>query len=192
MDPDPSKKSQSQENLPTESTNPIPEIIIQEALPNNDEYSDVVIDSLPINADSGNSSETGSSSEVIGVTFVKPLPLDERNVIGGDLLDKNDDDSGKSGESDKNESADEGLSDAASNSSSGSHSHSNKGKKTNRCQVCRKKVGLTGFVCRCGGLFCSIHRYSDKHSCTFNYRELGAEEIRKNNPVVLGEKIHKI
>merc|ERR1711936_1425680 len=33
----------------------------------------------------------------------------------------------------------------------------------------KKKVGLTGFTCRCGGLFCSIHRYSDKHDCTFDY-----------------------
>merc|ERR1712012_1503986 len=33
-----------------------------------------------------------------------------------------------------------------------------------------KKVGLTGFTCRCGGLFCSIHRYSDKHDCNFDYK----------------------
>lgn len=65
-------------------------------------------------------------------------------------------------------------------------------KKKNRCAVCRKKVGLTGFECRCGGLFCSVHRYSDKHDCTFDYRELGAQEIRRNNPVVVGEKIQKI
>jgi len=65
-------------------------------------------------------------------------------------------------------------------------------KKSNRCQMCRKKVGLTGFECRCGGLYCSLHRYSDKHNCTFDYRQMGAEEIRKNNPVVVGEKIHKI
>jgi hypothetical protein len=67
-----------------------------------------------------------------------------------------------------------------------------KSKKKNRCAVCRKKVGLTGFECRCGGLYCAVHRYSDKHDCTFNYRELGAQEIRRNNPVVVGEKIHKI
>ncbi|XP_014252428.1 AN1-type zinc finger protein 6 isoform X2 [Cimex lectularius] len=67
-----------------------------------------------------------------------------------------------------------------------------KSKKKNRCAVCRKKVGLTGFECRCGGLYCAVHRYSDKHKCTFNYRELGAQEIRRNNPVVVGEKIHKI
>jgi len=65
-------------------------------------------------------------------------------------------------------------------------------KKRNKCLMCRKKVGLTGFQCRCGGLFCSLHRYSDKHDCTFNYRELGATEIRKNNPIVVGEKIQKI
>merc|ERR1711973_513638 len=45
-------------------------------------------------------------------------------------------------------------------------------KKKNRCATCRKK----------GGLYCSVHRYSDKHECSFNYRELGAEEIRRNNP----------
>jgi predicted nucleic acid binding AN1-type Zn finger protein len=65
-------------------------------------------------------------------------------------------------------------------------------KKKNRCVTCRKKVGLTGFECRCGGLFCAIHRYSDKHECTFDYREHGAAEIRRNNPVVVGEKIQKI
>lgn len=65
-------------------------------------------------------------------------------------------------------------------------------KKKNRCQMCRKKVGLTGFECRCGGLFCSLHRYSDKHECSFDYKQLGAQEIRKNNPIVVGEKIQKI
>uniref|UniRef100_A0A1A9ZYY6 AN1-type domain-containing protein n=1 Tax=Glossina pallidipes TaxID=7398 RepID=A0A1A9ZYY6_GLOPL len=65
-------------------------------------------------------------------------------------------------------------------------------KKKNRCAECRKKVGLTGFLCRCGGLYCAVHRYSDKHNCTFDYREHGAQEIRRNNPVVVGEKIQKI
>lgn len=50
----------------------------------------------------------------------------------------------------------------------------------------------SGFECRCGGLFCAVHRYSDKHECSFDYRELGAQEIRRNNPVVVSQKIHKI
>lgn len=65
-------------------------------------------------------------------------------------------------------------------------------KKKNRCASCKKKVGLTGFTCRCGGLFCSIHRYSDKHECNFDYKEHGAEEIRKSNPVVVASKVQKI
>lgn len=65
-------------------------------------------------------------------------------------------------------------------------------KKKNRCLSCKKKVGLTGFTCRCGGLFCSIHRYSDKHTCAFDYKALGAEEISKSNPVVVAEKVAKI
>jgi len=67
-------------------------------------------------------------------------------------------------------------------------------KKPSRCCVdtCKRKVGLTGFDCRCGGLFCWEHRYSDKHECKFDYKELGQDQIRKNNPVVVGEKIQKI
>ncbi|CAG5087989.1 Similar to ZFAND5: AN1-type zinc finger protein 5 (Homo sapiens) [Cotesia congregata] len=33
-----------------------------------------------------------------------------------------------------------------------------KSKKRNRCFTCRKKIGLTGFDCRCGGVFCGLHR----------------------------------
>jgi len=65
-------------------------------------------------------------------------------------------------------------------------------KKKNRCFVCKKKVGLTGFTCRCGGLFCSIHRYTDKHECNFDYKAMGAEEISKSNPVVVAQKVAKI
>jgi len=65
-------------------------------------------------------------------------------------------------------------------------------KKKNKCLSCKKKVGLTGFTCRCGGLYCSIHRYSDKHVCGFDYKALGAEEISKSNPVVVAEKVAKI
>ena len=91
-----------------------------------------------------------------------------------------------------------------------------------RCATCKKKLGLTGFTCRCGGLFCSIHRYSDKHQCDFDYKviislklvsfgarqlfcdftpqdgnvkmfqALGAEEITRSNPVVVAQKVAKI
>lgn len=61
-----------------------------------------------------------------------------------------------------------------------------------RCSACRKRVGLTGFNCRCGNLFCSAHRYSDKHECPFDYRTAGRDAIAKANPVVKAEKLDKI
>lgn len=64
--------------------------------------------------------------------------------------------------------------------------------KKSRCFMCRKKVGLTGFECRCGNVYCAVHRYSDVHSCSYNYKADAAEKIRKENPVVVGEKIQKI
>ena len=67
-----------------------------------------------------------------------------------------------------------------------------KSRRKNRCQECKKKIGLTGFACRCGGVFCGLHRYSDKHPCDYDYKEAGAAEIRKSNPVVAGEKVQRI
>lgn len=64
--------------------------------------------------------------------------------------------------------------------------------KKNRCFMCRKKVGLTGFDCRCGNLFCGGHRYSDKHNCPYDYKAEAAAKIRKENPVVVADKIQRI
>ncbi|EXB88731.1 Zinc finger A20 and AN1 domain-containing stress-associated protein 4 [Morus notabilis] len=62
----------------------------------------------------------------------------------------------------------------------------------NRCLVCRKRVGLTGFKCRCGTTFCGAHRYPEKHGCTFDFKTMGREEICRANPVVKAEKLDKI
>ncbi|XP_003557802.3 zinc finger A20 and AN1 domain-containing stress-associated protein 6 [Brachypodium distachyon] len=63
---------------------------------------------------------------------------------------------------------------------------------SNRCLSCRKKVGLTGFRCRCGDTFCSMHRYADAHKCTFDYKQAGREQIAKQNPLVKADKVTKI
>ncbi|XP_075063604.1 AN1-type zinc finger protein 6 isoform X1 [Mixophyes fleayi] len=93
----------------------------------------------------------------------------------------------------KLDSANAAASDSAQNSSDEQERSPEKAKmKKNRCNMCRKKVGLTGFECRCGNVFCGTHRYSDVHSCSYDYKADAAEKIRKENPVVIGEKIQKI
>uniref|UniRef100_G3MSX0 AN1-type domain-containing protein n=1 Tax=Amblyomma maculatum TaxID=34609 RepID=G3MSX0_AMBMU len=61
-----------------------------------------------------------------------------------------------------------------------------------RCNTCRKRVGLTGFNCRCGYIFCATHRYSDKHNCQFDYRTEARDAIAKANPVVKADKLDKM
>ena len=65
-------------------------------------------------------------------------------------------------------------------------------KKRNRCEICNKKVGLTGLTCRCNKLFCSEHQYPDEHNCKFDYKEHGKEQLKKSNPLVIAEKIKKL
>ncbi|CAI9761372.1 unnamed protein product [Fraxinus pennsylvanica] len=57
---------------------------------------------------------------------------------------------------------------------------------------CRKKIGLIGFRCRCGEVFCSEHRYSDRHDCSYDYKSAGREAIARENPVVRAAKILKV
>ncbi|XP_007015853.2 PREDICTED: zinc finger A20 and AN1 domain-containing stress-associated protein 3 [Theobroma cacao] len=64
--------------------------------------------------------------------------------------------------------------------------------RPNRCLACKKRVGLTGFTCRCGMVFCGTHRHPEQHDCTFDFKEMGKEQIAKANPVVKGEKLQKI
>eukprot|EP00002_Diphylleia_rotans_P013503 TRINITY_DN2640_c0_g1_i1.p1 TRINITY_DN2640_c0_g1~~TRINITY_DN2640_c0_g1_i1.p1 ORF type:complete len:193 (-),score=30.90 TRINITY_DN2640_c0_g1_i1:583-1161(-) len=62
----------------------------------------------------------------------------------------------------------------------------------NRCFSCRRKVGLTGFKCRCDNVFCGDHRYADKHECPFDYKAHDRSQLEKANPAVVGAKIQKI
>ena len=64
----------------------------------------------------------------------------------------------------------------------------------NRCNYpdCNKKLKLTDIKCRCGFKFCALHRYSDKHNCGFDYKNMGKIELTKQNPVVNFSKFEKI
>lgn len=64
--------------------------------------------------------------------------------------------------------------------------------KPNRCSTCRRRVGLTGFTCRCGITFCGTHRHPEQHGCTFDFKTLGKEAIAKANPLIKAEKLDKI
>ena len=61
-----------------------------------------------------------------------------------------------------------------------------------RCSSCNKKVGLTGFKCRCGSTFCTLHRYPETHDCSFDFKASGRDAISKSNPVVKADKLDRL
>lgn len=65
-------------------------------------------------------------------------------------------------------------------------------KNRNRCFCCNKKVGLLGFDCRCGYVFCSGHRHAADHNCTFDFAALDRKKLSKDNPLVAASKIEKL
>ncbi|KAM3301942.1 AN1-type zinc finger protein 5-like [Capsicum chacoense] len=59
-----------------------------------------------------------------------------------------------------------------------------------RCMICKKKVGLIGFSCRCeGGMFCRVHRYPEEHACTFDFRSIGRVNLAKENRLCKVDKL---
>lgn len=64
--------------------------------------------------------------------------------------------------------------------------------KASRCVACRRRVGLTGFECRCGMTFCGSHRYPEQHGCTFDFKGMGRDQIARANPVVKAQKLDMI
>lgn len=43
--------------------------------------------------------------------------------------------------------------------------------------MCGKRLGLTGFECKCGGGFCAAHRYAEDHGCTYDYKAVAAQQL---------------
>jgi len=66
----------------------------------------------------------------------------------------------------------------------------------NRCNLgeCNKKLSLveSTIKCKCGNTYCTLHRYSEQHDCTFDYKA-DSEKARKKILVqVTANKITKI
>lgn len=58
--------------------------------------------------------------------------------------------------------------------------------------VCLSLFFWLGFDCRCGHKFCSKHRYSDQHDCSFDYKTDGRAALEKSHPVVVAAKLQKL
>ena len=59
------------------------------------------------------------------------------------------------------------------------------------CQEgCKKKLLLSDFPCKCEKVYCSGHRASEAHDCTFDYKAASKLELLKTMAApILGKKL---
>jgi len=66
--------------------------------------------------------------------------------------------------------------------------------KPRRCQNsgCKVKLMLSDFACKCKGYYCSQHRFSEAHNCSFDYRAASKDILTKQMPTVAGYKLERL
>ena len=61
----------------------------------------------------------------------------------------------------------------------------------NHCIVCNKS-NYMNFLCRCGNFTCIKHRYANEHNCDYDYKKNAKDNLEKNNPIIIADKINRI
>ena len=63
-----------------------------------------------------------------------------------------------------------------------------------RCTYCNKKLKMIHYNCKCGGEFCSKHRYTHTHECPLvkEKKEESKKMIEKLNPKTESSTLIKI
>jgi predicted nucleic acid binding AN1-type Zn finger protein len=59
-----------------------------------------------------------------------------------------------------------------------------------KCYKCKRKK-LILYECRCKGMFCIKHKYSEDHSCNFNYHDHEKARL-ENTKIKFNTKINLI
>ena len=69
-----------------------------------------------------------------------------------------------------------------------------KKKKKNRCHFadCNKKLGVVKCKCKCGFIFCTLHRMPESHECTFDHTSYDKEILSKKLVKVEADKVIRI
>lgn len=60
------------------------------------------------------------------------------------------------------------------------------------CGICNKKLPIFVIKCKCNKSYCSIHRYSDEHDCTYDYKTEFQKELTLKNKKIKVMKVEKI
>ncbi len=61
------------------------------------------------------------------------------------------------------------------------------------CNFCQKKTGIVSYTCKCTFQnLCMKCRLPENHSCKFDFKKDGREQLSKQMPLIVNSKIDKI
>ena len=60
------------------------------------------------------------------------------------------------------------------------------------CVCCSKKLPLTAYPCRCGGLYCATHRPDAEHKCTYDYKAEFQKTLSTTMEKVVAKKLEVV
>ena len=63
-----------------------------------------------------------------------------------------------------------------------------------RCEFggCKAKITLANVACKCNGYYCPTHRFSQSHTCSFDYSAEAKDRLTKQLVKVEGSKLNTI
>jgi hypothetical protein len=69
-----------------------------------------------------------------------------------------------------------------------------KKKDKSLCQYgeCKKRIKITDYPCKCGNIYCNIHKPPENHDCQYDYREIELKDKKIEQMKCLSNKMQKI
>ena len=61
-----------------------------------------------------------------------------------------------------------------------------------RCMVCRKKLGMMIFTCKCHNMYCASHQSPHSHECSYDHKKDRHQHLYKVNPPVIKTQVDPI
>ena len=57
------------------------------------------------------------------------------------------------------------------------------------CNTCKKKTHIGSPACKCGKVFCGLHRAPEDHHCDFNFKKAHAAKLNQDNQRIVEDKL---
>ena len=63
---------------------------------------------------------------------------------------------------------------------------------SDKCEMCSKRIGLLGFLCKCGKKYCGLHRHAETHKCGTDFKREKRLQLEQSLCTIKPNKINKL